>query len=102
MASAVLRTFAVVERAAAAVRGLSRLRRPLVAVTRLGDCCSVRLDATIRLALADVAFAAVVRLTEDPSAPPYARLPRLVLFDGAIRDVLRNLESPYTIVFGLL
>jgi hypothetical protein len=70
VASVVLRTFADVERAVGAVRGLSTVRRAPVAVTRLGDCGSLRLDDTNRLALADVALAAETRLTEDPMAPP--------------------------------
>ncbi len=103
MASVVLRTFAADERAAVAVRGLSIVRRPPLEVTRIGVCCPSRLDDTSRLALADVALAADVRLTEDPMAPPYTRLPLVVLFEGRnrVREVLRNLLSPYTTTVGL-
>lgn len=102
-ASVVRRTFAVLERAAGAVRGLSTVRRAPVAVTRLGDCCALRPEATSRLALVDVAFATDARLTVEPRVPAYARLVRPALLSGRsrIRPVLRSLLSPYTTTVGL-
>ncbi len=68
-ASVVRRTFVEVDRAVVAVRGLFTVLRPPSADTRLGDCGSLRLEATNLLALADVALAADVRLTDEPSVP---------------------------------
>jgi hypothetical protein len=103
VASVVLRAVAVAVRAVGVVLGLSTVRRPPLAVTRVGVCRWLRLAGAKRLALADAVFAADARLTEEPIAPAYTRLPRLVLFDGRtrVRDVLRSLLSPYTTTVGL-
>lgn len=103
VASVVRRTLAVDVRAAGDVLGLSTVRRTPVAVTRLGDCCAFRPEATRRLALTDVAFAADARLTDVPRPLAYARLPLLALLSGRnrVRVVLRSLLSPYTTTVGL-